>query len=74
VASGRCDDVPERGDYERWRRSAKPKFEDIKLQVACRCRSRSGWIDFFKGVATTKTGAIVAADITTSARAAAQGR
>jgi phage tail-like protein len=51
-------------NYDRWRQLGKPKFEDIKLQVGmAMSQPFYTWIaDFFDGVATRKTGAIVAAD------------
>jgi phage tail-like protein len=59
------------GGYDRWRQLGKPKFEDIKLQVGMSMSQPFyNWIsDFFKGVATRKTGAIVAADFYYNERA-----
>ena len=58
-------------NYDRWRQLGKPKFEDIKLQVGMSMSQPFyDWIaDFFAGVATRKTGAIVAADFYYNERA-----
>jgi phage tail-like protein len=52
------------GDYERYKYLGKQKYEDIKLAVGmAMSKPFYDWIaDFFKGVATYKTGAIVACD------------
>jgi phage tail-like protein len=58
-------------NYDRWRQLGKPKFEDIKLQVGMSMSQPFyAWLsDFFKGVPTRKTGAIVAADFYYNERA-----
>lgn len=58
-------------NYDRWRQLGKPKFEDIKLQVGMSMSQPFyTWLaDFFKGVPTRKTGAIVAADFYYNERA-----
>jgi len=58
-------------NYDRWRQLGKPKFEDIKLQVGMSMSQPFyAWMsDFFKGVPTRKTGAIVAADFYYNERA-----
>jgi phage tail-like protein len=52
------------GNYERWRQLAKPKFENIKLQMGMGMSEPFyKWIEeFFTGKGTRKNGAIVAAD------------
>ena len=52
------------GNYERWRQLARPKFENIKLQLGMSCSEPFyKWIEeFFTGKGTRKNGAIVAAD------------
>jgi len=52
------------GNYERWRQLAKPKFENIKLQMGMGMSAPFyEWIEqFFTGKGTRKNGAIVAAD------------
>src|SRR3954469_16389870 len=57
--------------YKRWRQLGKPKFDDIKLQVG-RAMSKPFYLwlgEFFKGEASRKTGAIVAADFYYNERA-----
>ncbi len=52
------------GDYDRYRYLGKQKYEDIKLQVGMSMsKPFYDWVaNFFKGVPTYKTGAIVACD------------
>ena len=59
------------GSYLKMRQLGKPKFEDIKVQVGmAMSKPFYDWIaDFFEGMATRKTGAIVAADFYYNERA-----
>jgi phage tail-like protein len=52
------------GTYDRWRQLAKPKFDNIKLQLGMGMSEPFyKWIEeFFTGKGTRKNGAIVAAD------------
>lgn len=52
------------GTYDRWRQLAKPKFDNIKLQLGMGMSEPFyKWIEeFFSGKGTRKNGAIVAAD------------
>ncbi len=56
---------------EKWRQLGKPKFEDMKVSVGMSMSQPFyAWLsDFFKGIATRKTGAIVAADFYYNERA-----
>ena len=52
------------GMYDRWKQLGKPKFDDIKLQIAATSSSPMyAWIEkFFTGTPDRRNGAIVAAD------------
>jgi phage tail-like protein len=58
-------------NYDRWRQLGKPKFEDIKASVGMSMsKPFYAWIsEFFTGIGTRKTGAILAADYNYETRA-----
>jgi hypothetical protein len=59
------------GTYDRWRQLAKPKFDNIKVQLGMGMSEPFyKWIEeFFTGKGTRKDGAVVAADFYYKARA-----